>query len=69
MDLRAQATTAKADHALRWDDLEMVLQNLLVPAQGDPEMWAVCMKVQYYAIYLRCLTVSSPSSKATSFCR
>ena len=44
-DLRAQAATAKMDHAPRKDDIEVVPQHLLVPAQGDLEMWAVRVKV------------------------
>ena len=44
-DLHAQAATAKMDHAPRKDDIEVVLQHLLVPAKGDLEMWAVCVKV------------------------
>ena len=44
-DLCAQATTAKMDHASRKDDIEVVPQHLLMPAQGDLEIWAVCVKV------------------------
>ena len=31
---------------LRQSDLEVAPQHLLVPAQGDPEMWAVRVKVR-----------------------
>ena len=45
-DLCAQAAAAKGDRAPRKDDIEVIPQHLLVPAQGDPEMWAVRVKVR-----------------------
>ena len=46
-DLRAQAAAAaKVDCAPRKDDIEVVPQHFLVPAQGDPEMWAIRVKVR-----------------------
>ena len=43
--LRAQAATAKADRTPIHNDTEAVPRHYLVPAQGDPKLWAVRVKV------------------------
>ena len=46
-DLRALVAAAKVHCAPRHDYIEVVPQHFLVPAQGDPEMWAVRVKVRH----------------------
>ena len=46
-ELRALADATRAPRAPRLDGHKGVPQHLLVPAQGDPDMWAVRVKVRH----------------------
>ena len=45
-ELRAFADSRRTPRAPTLDGLDEVPQHFLVPAQGDPDMWAVRVKVR-----------------------
>ena len=45
-DLRASAATRRAAHSPMPEVPERVPQHFLLPAQGDPDLWAVRVKVR-----------------------
>ena len=46
-ELRALANARRTVRAQKLDGLNEVPQHFLVPTQGDPDMWAVRVKVRH----------------------
>jgi hypothetical protein len=50
-ELRALADARRTVRAPKLECLVSVPQHFLVPAQGDPDMWAVRVKVRYCMLF------------------
>ena len=69
-DLRSFAATRRAFQSPMPKVPEDVPQHFLLPAQGDPELWAVRVKVRHtFRTPLLWLTQCSPASRTFSFFR